>query len=430
MPIGYKDNVQLSNWVSTQRQEFKLMKEGRSSRLNKRKIELLEEVGFVWEAQRGGPRRKKPSGPNSPPRPPIQPRNSSRNRLSVPVHRLQDRKGNLMRRRQQEEAAAAAGTELPRTGEVVTGVAQHLQLPPPALQDSDSKGSSADHARVPPGSVMMTSMAPGPAFVQIGGPVAAGAPTYRLAGPPIAAFAPMGRAAAPGGHVLYPGATMLPPGHVVAQPPTILFQQPHVMLHPGGPPPNMIHHAPMYHQQPPNATMLVNMQQQVGGQLVPGQQFALIQGAAQGPVPSAILTGEETSGVASLAMMRSGGVGTLASSPTVQQGPTPTAPQGCTVTNSAKKPIAAPQGIVHGATVRANNQGTTKDEPLRKSPSQNLSVAVPRKEGTATTPSREIKIATGRPVPSAPDAGVFEDAEEDVDEGVADMTQQYLGSKR
>jgi len=59
VPIGYKDNVQLSNWVSTQRQEYKLMKDGKPSRLTPERIQLLNAVDFIWEAQRGGPRRKR-----------------------------------------------------------------------------------------------------------------------------------------------------------------------------------------------------------------------------------------------------------------------------------------------------------------------------------------------------------------------------------
>lgn len=59
VPIGYKGNIQLSNWVSTQRQEYKLMKDGRPTRLTKERIQLLENAGFVWEAQRGGSRKKR-----------------------------------------------------------------------------------------------------------------------------------------------------------------------------------------------------------------------------------------------------------------------------------------------------------------------------------------------------------------------------------
>lgn len=54
VPIGYKQNPQLSNWVSTQRQEYKLLLGGRSSRISQERIDKLNEIGFVWEAHRGG----------------------------------------------------------------------------------------------------------------------------------------------------------------------------------------------------------------------------------------------------------------------------------------------------------------------------------------------------------------------------------------
>jgi hypothetical protein len=50
--------VQLSNWVSTQRQEYKLYRKGRRSRLTHERLEQLQKIDFVWEAQRGGPRKK------------------------------------------------------------------------------------------------------------------------------------------------------------------------------------------------------------------------------------------------------------------------------------------------------------------------------------------------------------------------------------
>lgn len=59
VPIGWEQNVQLSNWVSTQRQEYKLLQKGRSSRLTDDRIRQLNQVDFIWEAQRGGPRRKR-----------------------------------------------------------------------------------------------------------------------------------------------------------------------------------------------------------------------------------------------------------------------------------------------------------------------------------------------------------------------------------
>lgn len=74
VPIGYKENPQLSSWVSTQRQEMKLLKEGRPTRLTEERIHLLNDGGFVWESQRGkrGGRKKKrkstdPNGNNGAP---------------------------------------------------------------------------------------------------------------------------------------------------------------------------------------------------------------------------------------------------------------------------------------------------------------------------------------------------------------------------
>eukprot|EP00551_Chaetoceros_affinis_P011838 CAMPEP_0203674320 /NCGR_PEP_ID=MMETSP0090-20130426/15753_1 /ASSEMBLY_ACC=CAM_ASM_001088 /TAXON_ID=426623 /ORGANISM="Chaetoceros affinis, Strain CCMP159" /LENGTH=400 /DNA_ID=CAMNT_0050540173 /DNA_START=178 /DNA_END=1380 /DNA_ORIENTATION=- len=59
VPVGYEENVQLSNWVSTQRQEWKSFKLKRQSRLTQERISLLNDIGFVWEAQRGGNRKRK-----------------------------------------------------------------------------------------------------------------------------------------------------------------------------------------------------------------------------------------------------------------------------------------------------------------------------------------------------------------------------------
>lgn len=99
VPVKYEPNIPLSNWVSTQRQEYKLLKEKhrikpdvtedsereisatkkvhasnnfradakpiysgekqkRISRLNIERIRKLNGVGFVWEAQRGGGKGK------------------------------------------------------------------------------------------------------------------------------------------------------------------------------------------------------------------------------------------------------------------------------------------------------------------------------------------------------------------------------------
>lgn len=46
-------------------QEYKLLREGRSSRLTLERINLLVNINFVWEAQRGGPRKRRPSDADS-----------------------------------------------------------------------------------------------------------------------------------------------------------------------------------------------------------------------------------------------------------------------------------------------------------------------------------------------------------------------------
>jgi Helicase associated domain len=49
VPKKYPVNQQLSNWCSTQRRHYKLMKADKSSQLTKERAELLDEVGFEWE---------------------------------------------------------------------------------------------------------------------------------------------------------------------------------------------------------------------------------------------------------------------------------------------------------------------------------------------------------------------------------------------
>jgi hypothetical protein len=59
VPMGYKENPQLANWVSTQRQEWKLLQTGKPCRITQDKIDKLDELGFSWEAVRGGKRKKR-----------------------------------------------------------------------------------------------------------------------------------------------------------------------------------------------------------------------------------------------------------------------------------------------------------------------------------------------------------------------------------
>jgi hypothetical protein len=55
--------------TSIQRQEYKMLERGRSSRLTDDRIKLLNKVDFVWEAQRGGPKRKRKAAVSVPPEP-------------------------------------------------------------------------------------------------------------------------------------------------------------------------------------------------------------------------------------------------------------------------------------------------------------------------------------------------------------------------
>eukprot|EP00567_Pseudictyota_dubia_P008440 CAMPEP_0197439488 /NCGR_PEP_ID=MMETSP1175-20131217/6218_1 /TAXON_ID=1003142 /ORGANISM="Triceratium dubium, Strain CCMP147" /LENGTH=304 /DNA_ID=CAMNT_0042969413 /DNA_START=406 /DNA_END=1320 /DNA_ORIENTATION=+ len=59
VPIGYKMVPQLSNWVSSQRYEMKMLKKGRPTRLTQERIAMLNSAGFVWEVQRSSMKNKK-----------------------------------------------------------------------------------------------------------------------------------------------------------------------------------------------------------------------------------------------------------------------------------------------------------------------------------------------------------------------------------
>lgn len=64
VPVGYSENIQLANWVSTQRQEYKLWKVGKLSRLDDDKVQRLNEFQFIFEPPRGGPRKKRQNKDN------------------------------------------------------------------------------------------------------------------------------------------------------------------------------------------------------------------------------------------------------------------------------------------------------------------------------------------------------------------------------
>lgn len=48
VPLSYKDNPKLANWVSTQRKNYNLLKEGKPSAMTSERIKQLDDMGFVW----------------------------------------------------------------------------------------------------------------------------------------------------------------------------------------------------------------------------------------------------------------------------------------------------------------------------------------------------------------------------------------------
>ena len=60
VPIRYKENPSLGQWVSTQRQEYGAKRKGTKTNITQDRISALEEVGFVWslrDTSKMAPRR-------------------------------------------------------------------------------------------------------------------------------------------------------------------------------------------------------------------------------------------------------------------------------------------------------------------------------------------------------------------------------------
>ena len=51
VPRGYAANPKLASWVAEQRKQYKLMKTGNPSSITAERIQLLNELGFAWNAQ-------------------------------------------------------------------------------------------------------------------------------------------------------------------------------------------------------------------------------------------------------------------------------------------------------------------------------------------------------------------------------------------
>jgi hypothetical protein len=52
VPRGYQQNPKLGSWVAEQRKQYKLLKDGKPSNISSQRIQLLNEIGFVWNAQK------------------------------------------------------------------------------------------------------------------------------------------------------------------------------------------------------------------------------------------------------------------------------------------------------------------------------------------------------------------------------------------
>lgn len=51
VPRGYDVNPRLANWVCEQRKQFKLLKDGKKTNITQERIDMLDEIGFAWNAQ-------------------------------------------------------------------------------------------------------------------------------------------------------------------------------------------------------------------------------------------------------------------------------------------------------------------------------------------------------------------------------------------
>jgi len=51
VPTKYSKNPALGRWVSTQREQYRLLQEGKPTKMVDEKIKLLESIGFIWRLQ-------------------------------------------------------------------------------------------------------------------------------------------------------------------------------------------------------------------------------------------------------------------------------------------------------------------------------------------------------------------------------------------
>lgn len=58
VPHTYDPNPQLARWVKRQRRQYKLMQAGKTSTMTPARVQILEQVGFVWDSHEVGWREK------------------------------------------------------------------------------------------------------------------------------------------------------------------------------------------------------------------------------------------------------------------------------------------------------------------------------------------------------------------------------------
>ena len=51
VPRGFALNPKLASWVAEQRKQYKLLQDGKNSSITPKRVELLEKIGFAWNAQ-------------------------------------------------------------------------------------------------------------------------------------------------------------------------------------------------------------------------------------------------------------------------------------------------------------------------------------------------------------------------------------------
>mmetsp|Transcript_9016 Transcript_9016/g.19509 ORF Transcript_9016/g.19509 Transcript_9016/m.19509 type:complete len:168 (+) Transcript_9016:2186-2689(+) len=58
VPQNYKGDRRLAQWVTKQREQYKLLFEGKPSKLTQERLEKLENAGFLWKCEKGARYKK------------------------------------------------------------------------------------------------------------------------------------------------------------------------------------------------------------------------------------------------------------------------------------------------------------------------------------------------------------------------------------